>query len=136
MIVLFFSGSGFYYQNYLEIKKYLISKFLTQMIQNIFIGNFQTSWISCFICTLPFCSTLYPFPASCVIGTQRRSASIKFRFLVFLLFKSWKQFWSAAIGRAVKIKYIRKNSSLLRVYKIFLEITKIFEMFWNAKISK
>ena len=39
LIVMFFLGN----QKYLEIKKDIISKFLAQLIQNILIGNFQTS---------------------------------------------------------------------------------------------
>ena len=49
-IILFYSsvfmGPGFPNPNYLEIKKDLFSKFLTYIIQNILIGNFQSSWWS------------------------------------------------------------------------------------------
>ena len=38
-----FLGSGFYNPNHLEIQKELILKFLAPKIQNILIGNFQTS---------------------------------------------------------------------------------------------
>ena len=44
----FLGGSGFHNPNYLEIKKDLTSKFHAQFIQNIWIGNFKTSWSSCY----------------------------------------------------------------------------------------
>ena len=43
VIFRFVYGSGFNNLNYLEIKQDLISKFLAPIIQNILIGNFQTS---------------------------------------------------------------------------------------------
>ena len=41
---------GFNNKNYLEIQKNLISKFFAQMIQNISIGNFRTSWSPWLFC--------------------------------------------------------------------------------------
>ena len=42
-LIVFLFSSSFCNPNYLEIKNYLISKFLAPMFQNISIGNFQTS---------------------------------------------------------------------------------------------
>ena len=41
LIVLFFLGSGSHNQNYLQIKKDLISKFHAPMIQNVLVGTFE-----------------------------------------------------------------------------------------------
>ena len=54
LIVLFFLGPCFHHPNYTEMTKYLISKFLASMFQNILIGNFPTSWCSCPIDFLEF----------------------------------------------------------------------------------